>query len=66
MYKDLLEKELSRREFLNYVGVTMLALVGITGLLSTLRNSSTGLPGISKGNSLGYGSGVYGGKRKEG
>lgn len=53
---DLLEKEMDRREFLTHAGAALLAVVGITGVLSSLR-------GIDKKHqSHGYGGSVYGGR----
>lgn len=51
----LLERKVSRREFLAYIGAAILAVTGITALLKSL--------GQTQKSSLGYGSGPYGGKK---
>jgi hypothetical protein len=58
--QDLLNKRVSRREFLAYVGSAIIAMTGIHAFLKTLS-----LHGKQK-NSIGYGSGPYGGKKKLG
>ena len=57
--KQLLSKEMDRREFLAHVGAGVLAVVGITGLLKNL-NDFRGKNHVSSG----YGSSIYGGKPK--
>lgn len=56
MFKELLSKEMNRKEFLVHIGALLLAVIGISSLLRTLSN-----PHPSKRNS-GYGSNNYGGK----
>lgn len=53
---SILIKEMNRGEFLRYVGVAFLALVGISGVISTL----TRLDGSSKSNGSDYGGNTYG------
>lgn len=57
--EDLMQRKVSRREFLSYVGAGILAIVGVTSFLKTLGvNKST-----STNRHTGYGSGPYGGKK---
>ncbi|MDQ3159019.1 MAG: twin-arginine translocation signal domain-containing protein [bacterium] len=58
MLQDLLEKRLTRREFLTYVGAAIVAMTGIHTFLKTLTNQK------EQSSSLGYSSGVYGGNKK--
>jgi hypothetical protein len=55
--KQLLEKDMNRKEFLLHLGAGALTIVGISGLLKTLNGFST-KPKVSSG----YGSSPYGGK----
>lgn len=52
--QDLLEKKVSRREFLAYIGAAILAVTGITALLKTLGQQKS---------KIGYGGGPYGGAK---
>lgn len=58
MLQELLEKRVSRREFLAYVGAAIVAMTGIHAFLKTL-----GSHGKQK-TTMGYGSGPYGGIKK--
>ena len=57
LFKELLIKEMDRREFLAHVGALLLAVIGISALLRTLSDPHP-LKRMS-----GYGSGKYGGKK---
>lgn len=64
-FQDLLQTEMDRREFLAYLGATLLAVVGISGLLRSLTNPTLlrpSWPGQAP-SSNGYGGGTYGGGR---
>jgi len=56
LFKELLSKEMDRREFLTHIGALILAVIGISTLLRTLANPHP-FKKIS-----GYGSSNYGGK----
>ena len=56
--RTLLEKEVDRREFLQHAGVAFLALIGLTGLISSLTKLQTGDDQPSSPN--GYGTSSYG------
>jgi arginine exporter protein ArgO len=60
----LLNKEVSRKEFLQHVGIAILALIGVGGLLKTLSESSKNQLQQSSQSGFGYGSGTYGGIKK--
>ncbi len=34
---DLLQQEVSRKEFLRYAGVAVLSIIGVTGMLQNIR-----------------------------
>ena len=51
---DLLTKDLDRREFLQYLGLFFLAIIGVSGFLKNLSHITP----ITKKN--GFGKGVYG------
>ena len=61
--QSLLEKEVSRKEFLGLIGASILAVAGVSSLLKNLgleklvKNQSTSSP------SVGYGGDVYGGNK---
>lgn len=61
--QELLEREVSRKEFLRYVGVAFLSVIGVTNLLKNL-NQPLHLPAQSsstRSNELpGYGMSAYG------
>lgn len=56
MFKELLNKEMNRREFLAHIGALFLAVIGIGALLKTISDPHP----LKKTN--GYGSSSYGGK----
>ncbi|MDB5184779.1 MAG: hypothetical protein JWN38_587 [Candidatus Saccharibacteria bacterium] len=63
---QLLQKEISRKEFLRLAGVGVLGLTGVTGLLQNLQKFNTG---SSQGphkqihsTNRSYGASAYGGK----
>jgi len=62
--EDFLSQDLDRKEFLRRVGGLGLTMVGIAGFLRFF--SEGGFGRSSKQVSAGYGSGPYGGPRKEG
>ena len=46
--RSLLDKEMDRRDFLKHVGILILALLGITTLLETLKIGGDGAPKVKK------------------
>lgn len=58
--QEVLNKEVTRREFLMQVGVTLLAVVGITGLLRNFRDS-LGVNRPRRQSLQGYGVSTYSG-----
>jgi hypothetical protein len=57
---DLMSAQMSRGEFLQYMGVVALGMVGITGLLKNLHHAIPKGAGPIKSFSTGYGHGTYG------
>jgi hypothetical protein len=58
--ESLLETEVDRREFLAYVGATLLGVLGVSGLLKTLAQSPSSK--TNRQSPGGYGSSTYGGR----
>lgn len=58
--QQLLQKEMSRREFLTTLGLGVLSIVGFSALLQALGKSDS----RSVQPSLGYGSNFYGGRKQ--
>lgn len=60
---DILKKPMNRQEFLKQVGLLVLAVVGVTSLISTFegKNSKTS---SADGDGLAYGASVYAGGKK--
>jgi len=56
----VMQTPISRREFLRYLGVGLLGVVGITGLLNSLGHAIPNQARSNKSASAGYGSGAYG------
>lgn len=59
----ILEKEVSRKEFLSLVGAGILSIVGLTSLLKNLENSF-GARNVSN-KTINYGDDVYGGSANQ-
>lgn len=59
-FDALLQKDMTRKEFLQYVGGALLVAFGVTNLLKSLLQTK---PSQS---SIGYGSSAYGGTPKKG
>lgn len=61
--QTILEKDMSRREFLGYIGAAFLGVIGVSGILKALMSHETG--GVTKRVAspaeFGYGSTPYGG-----
>lgn len=57
-FGDLLQQEVSRKEFLRYAGVAVLGLIGVTGMLNSLR--SIGGTTQHQQTHAGYGASSYG------
>ncbi len=58
-FKKLLEKKLTRKEFLLHLGLLLFAITGISGLLKTLSDPHLVTRNTKAKN--GFGSGSYGG-----
>lgn len=56
---DLLEQEVSRKEFLRYIGIMFLGLIGVTSMLNNLHTASNPAASHAKPKS-GYGVSAYG------
>lgn len=58
---ELLNREMTRKEFLQYVGTALLGVVGISGLLKSLQIDNTR---TKKRVAASYGSSAYGGSSR--
>ena len=60
---DILNKPMSRQQFLKHVGLLVLAVTGITSLVNTFegKNSSKA---VNSGDNMAYGASVYAGGKK--
>lgn len=56
---DLLEQEVSRKEFLRYIGIMLLGLIGVTSMLNNLHTASNTSLQQAKPKT-GYGASAYG------
>lgn len=59
--EQILQQDMTRKEFLQYVGGALLAAFGITALLRNLLQQK---PTVQQ-SSFGYGGGAYGGSAKK-
>lgn len=59
--EQILQQDMTRKEFLQYVGGALLAALGITALL---RNLMQHKPAAIQQADFGYGGGSYGGAKK--
>ena len=58
----LMEVEIDRRDFLRYLSLVALGLVGVTGLLKTIKSATLAHPGLAHTarSTSGFGRGPYG------
>ncbi len=59
--QQLLETEMDRKEFLAYLGASILAVVGISGLAKTLLPTANKQSSAQSNKKVGYGNSTYGG-----
>lgn len=57
--QELLQQEVSRKEFLKYAGIAMLGLIGISGMIQNL-NKALSSQRSSQKIGKGYGASAYG------
>lgn len=55
---DVLSKEMDRKEFLMHVGAGLLAVIGISGILKSIKEDN-------RPSAAGYGTSVYGGGKSD-
>jgi hypothetical protein len=60
--ETLLQKKMSRREFLTHIGLGLLAAVGIGGMIKHLLNGND--HAVTKPNIGSYGTSAYGGSKR--
>ena len=63
MYKinniqDILQKQVSRGEFVQFIGIAFLSIIGVTSLMQNLQSLSHTKPAENR--SIGYGTNAYG------
>lgn len=58
-FNDLLQQDVSRKEFLRYIGIALLSLIGVASMLQNLHGAvNTATPRDQQ--SSGYGASAYG------
>lgn len=58
-FNDLLQQDVSRKEFLRYVGIALLSLIGVASMLQNLHGAvNTAVP--RERQTSGYGTSAYG------
>lgn len=58
--QEILQQEISRKEFLRYIGIALLGMIGVTSFLNNLSNSLGQQTVQTKKESAGYGYSAYG------
>ena len=61
-FDALLQKDMTRKEFLQYIGGALLVSFGVTNLIKTLLQTK---PASTQKAELGYGGNAYGGAEKK-
>lgn len=56
----LLNKEMTRKEFVQHIGAALLILIGISGLVNALLKQGGG----TRRSTIGYGASAYGGAKR--
>lgn len=61
MFNEILNKQMSRSEFLKYFGIVLLTVLGITSLINSISGLNVGSQSKSyKKGPASFGSGAYG------
>lgn len=58
-FQDLLQQDVTRKEFLRYVGIALLSLIGVASMLQNL-NGAVNTPIQKDAKGSGYGTSAYG------
>lgn len=58
-FNDLLQQDVSRKEFLRYIGIALLSLIGVASMLQSLSGAANTATQKQTKNS-GYGASAYG------
>lgn len=53
--RDILDKEMNRKDFLRYVGIALVSLIGLPSVISALQHLGSAPGGSSVGRSTSYG-----------
>ncbi|HYH75086.1 MAG TPA: hypothetical protein VD735_03945 [Candidatus Saccharimonadales bacterium] len=61
---DLMQREMTRKEFLATMGFGVATIFGFSSLIGLLTGKSVNNP-FQQANSMGYGSGAYGGRKRQ-
>lgn len=57
---ELMQQEVSRKDFLRYVGIALLSLIGVATMMQNLQKSLNDHGSPSQKTATGYGASVYG------
>jgi hypothetical protein len=60
---DLMQKEMTRKEFLATMGFGVATVLGLSAIISALTGKSNPFQQQQAGTALSYGGGAYGGKK---
>lgn len=58
-FQDLLHQEVSRKEFLRYIGIALLSVIGVASMIQNL-SGTINTPNQNANQTSGYGTSVYG------
>jgi hypothetical protein len=58
-FQDLLYQEVSRKEFLRYIGIALLSVIGVASMIQNLSGTINS-PTQNNNQTSGYGTSVYG------
>jgi hypothetical protein len=61
-FKDLLQKPMDRKGFLQHIGIGMLALTGVGVIVNSLVRSNSKSVLLQQDGGISYGTSAYGGK----
>jgi hypothetical protein len=59
-YKELLQREITREQFIRYVGVASVGLLGFGNVIALLKKPEHGLPPAPAKGTAGFGSRKFG------
>lgn len=58
--QEIMQKDVSRKEFLRYVGIAFLSVIGVAAMMQNIQSSLGGSSAKSEVRQSGYGGSAYG------